>query len=434
MCNLGRVKWNFALLLVGAGLTSQSMGGGSQVEVRQTADKGWELRRNGEPYFILGVGGSGSLALAKEMGANSVRYWGIQELEQTDASGKSNLAQIEELGLTFCAGLWVVHERHGFSYLDPEMVQKQRQKVREAVRRYKDHPNLLVWGLGNEMEIFPGLPEAARVWKELEELAKIVKEEDPNHPVMTVIAGADENKVREIMEHYPSIDILGINAYSGAGGTGMKLEGLGWKKPYVITEYGPSGHWEVAKTAWGAPLEPTADEKAAQYFATLQSVMKNKEGLCLGSYAFLWGQKQETTPTWYGMLLPGGEKLPAVDAVVRQWTGKWPANRSPKIESLRFENEADRAKAGARLKAIAVVSDREPDNLTYEWTVMAESTDLKHGGDAENAPSTFPQAVESGRGPECSVIFPPPGAYRLFLVVRDGKGGASTANLPFLSE
>ena len=190
----------------------------------------------------------------------------------------------------------------------------------------------------------------------------------------------------------------------------------------------------MAKTAWGAPLEPTADEKAAQYFATLQSVMKNKEGLCLGSYAFLWGQKQETTPTWYGMLLPSGEKLPAVDAVVRQWTGEWPANRSPKIEALRFANQADRAKAGTRLEAIATVSDRDEDDLTYEWTVMAESTDLKHGGDAESVPPTFPQAVATGRGPECSVIFPPPGAYRLFLVVRDGKGGASTANLPFLSE
>ena len=65
---------------------------------------------------------------------------------------------------------------------------------------------------------------------------------------------------------------------------------------------------------------------------------------------------------------------------------------------------------------------------------MAESTYLKHGGDAESVPPTFPQAVATGRGPECSVIFPPPGAYRLFLVVRDGKGGASTANLPFLSE
>ena len=434
MCNLGRVKWNFLFLMLISGLLSQSLAGGPPVELRQSAEGVWELRRNGEPYVILGVGGSGSLAMAKELGANSVRFWGVEQMEETDASGRTKLDQIEELGLTFCAGLWLVHERHGFSYLDPEMVQKQRQKVREAVRRYKDHPNLLVWGLGNEMEIFPGLPEAARVWKELEELAKIVKEEDPDHPVMTVIAGADENKVREIMEHYPSIDILGINAYSGAAGTGMRLQGLGWKKPFVITEYGPSGHWEVAKTSWGAPLEPNADEKAAQYYATLQSAMENKDGMCLGSYAFLWGQKQETTPTWYGMLLPGGEKLPAVDAVVRQWTGEWPANRSPKIESLRFENEADRAKAGTRLKAVAAVSDREQDNLTYEWTVMAESKDIKHGGDAENVPPTFPEAVESGRGTDCTVTFPPPGAYRLFLVVRDGKGGASTANLPFLSE
>jgi PKD domain. len=191
----------------------------------------------------------------------------------------------------------------------------------------------------------------------------------------------------------------------------------------------------VAKTAWGAPLEPTADEKAAQYFATLQSVMKNKEGLCLGSYAFLWGQKQETTPTWYGMLLPSGEKLPAVDAVVRQWTGEWPANRSPKIEALRFANQADRAKAGTRLEAIATVSDRDEDDLTYEWTVMAESTRPQtRRGCREAFHRPFRKRSQSGRGPECSVIFPPPGAYRLFLVVRDGKGGASTANLPFLSE
>ncbi len=410
------------------------MGSGSKVELGRSDSRGWELLRNGEPFHILGLGGLGSLPLAKELGANSVRFWGIEQLEQTNASGKTNLAQIEELGLTFCAGLWVVHERHGFSYLDPEMIRTQREKVRAAVRRYKDHPNLLLWGLGNEAEIFPGQPEAERVWKELEELAKIVKEEDPNHPVMTVIAGADENKVREILQHYPSIDILGINAYSGAAGTGLKLEGLGWKKPYIITEFGPAGHWEVAKTAWGAPIEPTADEKAAQYFATLQSATDDKEGLCLGTYAFYWGDKQETTPTWYGMLLPTGEKLPAVDAVVRQWTGEWPANRSPKIEALRFENEADRAKAGTRLQAIATVSDRDEDDLTYEWTVMAESTDLKHGGDAESVPPTFPEAVESGRGTDCTVTFPPPGAYRLFLVVRDGKGGASTANLPFLSE
>lgn len=433
MCNPGCVKKASAVILVLLGLTLPLMATGSKVELRQSAEHGWELLRNGKPYRILGVGGSGSLALAKELGANSVRFWGIQQLEETNSSGKTNLSQIEELGMTFCAGIWVEHERHGFSYLNPDVISTQRKKVRDAVRRYKDHPNLLVWGLGNEAEIFPGRPEAARVWKELEELAKIVKEEDPDHPVMTVIAGADQNKVREIMEHYPSIDILGINAYSGAAGTGLILEGLGWKKPYVITEFGPSGHWEVPKTPWGAPIEPTGNEKAAQYLATLQSAMENKEGLCLGTYAFLWGNKQETTPTWYGMLLPTGEKLPAVDAVVRQWTGQWPANRCPNIESLRFEKPADKAKAGDRIKAVAEVSDRDGDTLAFEWTVMAESKDVKEGGDAESVPLTFAEAVRSD-GAECTVTVPPKGGYRLFLVVRDGKGGASTANLPFLSE
>jgi len=434
MTRLGYVKRGLATILAGSVTAFNTMATESKVELRHSPEAGWELLRDGQPYRIFGVGGSGSLALAKKLGANSVRFWGIEGLEEIDETGKSKLAQMEDLGLTFCAGIWVEHERHGFSYLDPEAIRTQRKKVRDAVRRYKDHPNLLVWGLGNEMEIFPGRPEAVRVWKEVEELAKIVKEEDPDHPVMTVIAGADENKVREVMEHCPSIDILGINAYSGAAGTGLRLEGLGWKKPYMITEFGPSGHWEVEKTPWGAPLEPTANEKAAQYFATLQSAMENKEGLCLGTYAFLWGSKQETTPTWYGMLLSTGEKLPAVDAVVRAWTGEWPDNRSPKIESLHFENSATTAKAGTRVKAVAVTSDRDKNALTYEWTVMAESKDIKHGGDAESVPPSFPEAIEAGAGPECTVTFPPAGDYRLFLVVRDGQGGASTANIPFLSE
>ena len=429
-----RVKEPLALFVLCNLMIMNCFSDPSRVSLRQNTQGAWELIRNGETMRVLGVGGTKFLPLAKEMGANSVRVWDTKQLLEKYDDGKTVLAEIEELGLTFCAGIWVEHERHGFSYLDPAQLQKQRDRVRAAVRLYKDHPNLLVWGLGNEMEIFPGKPEAVRVWREMEELAKIVKEEDPHHPVMTAIAGADVRKIREVMEHYPSVDILGINAYSGAGGAGRTLQSLGWKKPFLLTEYGTSGHWEVPKTPWGAPIEPTANEKAIQYFATLQSIMENAEGLCLGSYAFLWGSKQETTSTWYGMLLPDGEKLPSVDAMVRAWTGKWPKNRSPRIESLQFENSVNRAKAGTRLKASAVISDRNGDGMTCEWTVVAESKDIRHGGDAESVPPSFPEAVQSDAGPECQVTFPAKGAYRLFLVVRDGKGGASTANLPFLSE
>ncbi len=429
------LKRSIATVALGNAMLVNGICDAPKVELRESSGHGWQLMRDGTRYQVKGVGGSASLVRAKELGANSVRFWGIQQLAEKNASGKTNLEEIEELGLTFCAGIWVQHPRHGFSYVDPEQVKEQQQTVRDAVRRYKDHPNLLVWGLGNEAEISLDEHEAVSLWQELEELAKTVKAEDPHHPVMTVIAGAGENTIRGIMAHYPSIDILGINAYRGGPGIAARLRDLGWKKPFLLTEFGPPGHWEVPKTPWGAPLEPTANEKAELYAATLDSMANDPAGLGLGGYAFLWGNKQETTRTWYGMLLASGEKLPAVDVLGKAWTGRWPANRSPVVSSLQFERGAERFPAGSKVKALAKISDPERDTLTCEWSVMAESQDVKLGGDAESVPASFPDAVEAGvAGPACLVTIPPAGAYRLFLVVRDGKGGASTANVPFLSE
>ena len=72
------------------------------------------------------------------------------------------------------AGLWVEHERHGFDYSDRSQIKDQRQKIRNAVKKYKDHPALLLWGLGNEMEDPTFNGENKIVLREVNELAKIV--------------------------------------------------------------------------------------------------------------------------------------------------------------------------------------------------------------------------------------------------------------------
>ena len=43
--------------------------------------------------------------------------------------------------------------------------------------------------------------------------------------------------------------------------------------------------------------------------------------LCLGTYAFKWGHKQEATPTWFGMFLPDGRRTPAIDTMTELWSG-----------------------------------------------------------------------------------------------------------------
>ncbi len=416
----------FAALL----FCAPAMAAPTSVEIIQDASGAFTLMRDGKPYVIRGAGGTGHLKDLVKYGGNSIRTWGVGSLDEK-VDGMPLLDYCHQLGISVTAGIWVGHVRHGFNYSDEAQLKKQRDTVRAAVRKYKDHPSLLMWGLGNEMEGPESDGKDARIWTELNVLAGIVKEEDPAHPVMTVIAGAADSKVKGILAHYPNIDILGVNAYSGASGAVRSTKRSGWKKPFVLTEFGPQGHWEVAKTSWGAPIEPSSRDKAASYYATMSLLAENTD-ICLGSYVFLWGQKQEVTSTWYGMFLSTGEKLPTVDAACYVWSGKWPSNRSPKI--TRFDTALKEATVapGALVPATVEATDAEGDALQFEWSVREESTDRKSGGDAEAEPPAVKGAIAGQDGGKVNVTAPAKaGSYRLFVVVRDGKGGASADNLPF---
>jgi hypothetical protein len=189
----------------------------------------------------------------------------------------------------------------------------------------------------------------------------------------------------------------------------------------------------VPSTPWHAPIEPSSRDKAATYFATETGVIQDSKDICLGTYVFLWGQKQEVTSTWYGMFLKSGEKLPTVDAIVRAWTGKWPPTRSPRIVSFDTPLREATVPAGQTSTATVTAEDPQGDPLQYEWTVTAESTDRKVGGARESEPPSFPECVVSAQNNSATIKTPAqPGAYRLFVTVRDGKGGASEDNVPFL--
>lgn len=408
-------------------------------EIRATEEGGWQLWVEGAPFTIKGAGGAeaeGLLEALREAGGNCVRTWGIETLDRVYANGETFIDRAHRLGIKVVPGIWVQHERHGFDYGDPAVIEQQRQRVIESVRAYRDHPAVLAWGLGNEME-GPASPQGSiPVLQEVEELTRLVKKEDPRHPVMTIIA-FHPGKLSNVITYCPSIDILGINSYGGAAAAGPALKAAGWTKPFAVTEFGVRGFWEVGTTPWGAPLEPTSQEKARTFYATHRLVTEQNDGheLCLGTFAFLWGWKQERTATWFGMFLPGLEKLPPVDAMTRVWTGTWPTNRAPILHSVTSDAYAAVVPPGQPMTAHAEVEDPEEDPLQYDWIVTAESTARSEGGDAESVPESFPLLMEESGGPECQFRTPAqPGDYRLFLTVRDGRGNAATANFPFRVE
>lgn len=398
-----------------------------KVEIRQSEDGSWQLLRDGQPYYIKGVGGQTELDRAVAYGANSVRTWGVGE-------AIAILDEAHSKGLTVLFGLWVGCERQGFDYDDAKGVQAQLERFTEVVKTYKDHPAILMWGIGNETDLFYS---DFKVWNAIEDIAKMIKREDPNHPTMTVTAGLDVAEVQLIMERAPSIDVYGINTYGGLIGIDKEMRAYGWKKPYAITEWGPNGHWEVAKTSWGVPIEQTSTEKAADYKLRYDEGIARDGEMCIGSYVFLWGQKQETTPTWYGLFLEDGSETEVMDVLEKSWSGKEPANGSPSIASMTMNNKKVRDNVyltpGRSTEFVINATDPDNDPLKYRWEVLPESTDIKSGGDKESRPEPVDLAIKADEQ-NGKLVFKAPkkvGAYRLFAYIYDGNGNAATANFPF---
>jgi hypothetical protein len=326
-------------------------------------------------------------------------------------------------------------ERLGFDYDDEEAVARQLEFARNEVLKYKDHPALLVWIIGNEPDFSFTNP---KVFDAINDISKMIHELDGNHPTTTALTSDFSSELAALIEERaPDLDIISLQKYAGIVDVPRYIEEAGVDLPYFITEWGAVGHWEVLKTSWGAPIEQTSSEKAAHYLKSYEDVIAADPDRIIGSYAFFWGQKQERTPTWYGMFLQDGTETETIDVMHFIWNGAWPDNRSPQIEEMLLDSKTAHQNvvldAGGRFEARIAASDPDGDRLDYRWQIMRESEARQVGGDREEVPEIL-SGLTDGANRDLIVITAPgqSGAYRLFVYVYDGQGHAGHANIPFL--
>ena len=185
----------------------------------------------------------------------------------------------------------------GTDYTDKRQTDQMKQIVRDMVMDNKDEPYVLMWLLGNENNMinqYNGVnathtlasvhPEA---WaKFLNEVAGMIHEIDPNHPV------AVGNQGFSLLEYYgkytPNLDIIGSNVYRGKEGFGdlyyyvMRTN----DRPLMITEYGSDA------INFGLP-DPYDPKSQADYHAgCLRDLQANYfgkgTGNSIGGVAFEW--------------------------------------------------------------------------------------------------------------------------------------------------
>ncbi len=246
------------------------------------------------------------LSKMKEMGANTLRLYGMFPwhpqngpsqprdhavfLDLARASGiyvwisyplstsifrYKRVAQAPKEGTWFmqtgAGSYWVEDERlePGFRWLGLQTAEERRLSDLSAytvlAAKYKDHPAVFGWVLGNELNS-PQNRANPRYWNYLNTLAKALKKIAPKKEVMVVLIddGMETlQRVKEMNVDVSSIDIWGINSYRGSVHPDLNNFGVGLnsifeqyrqfsEKPLIITEFGPS-----STTRKGAKLPAT---------------------------------------------------------------------------------------------------------------------------------------------------------------------------------
>jgi hypothetical protein len=395
---------------------------------------GYQLQRGGRPYQINGAGmHANEIAVFAAHGGNSLRTWGTGS---DGVTGRQLLDEAAKYGVTVALCLDLGRERHGFDYDDEEAVARQLEYARQEVLKYKDHPALLLWIIGNELNHSYSNP---RVFDAIDDISRMIHEVDGNHPTTTALTGFSSELVATAEARASDLDFLSFQLYAALDQLPQKMKDVGYSKPFMITEWGATGHWEVVKTPWGAPIEMNSSEKAQRFLQRYETVIADKPEQIIGSYVFFLGQKQERTPTWYGLLLEDGSGTEAMDVMHYIWNGDWPENRAPIVNGMQLDAKSAYQnvvlESGEQYAASIDAVDPGGGALTYRWQLMRESAATQIGGDPETVPEIISTAIEDqGEGNIVLEVPDETGAYRLFAYVYNSTGLAGHANIPFFVE
>lgn len=407
----------------------------AKVEIVETEGK-WRMLVDGKDFYVKGVAANNFYNKTADYGANVIRTYGVND------STKKILDDAAKNGLFVNFGIYIRRETDGFDYNDVAKVKSQFEEVKSTVNRFKDHPALLVWSIGNEAESrYTNL----KLWDAIQEIAKMIHEVDPNHPTTTTLASSNADHIKNIISKAPDIDILSVNTYApNLPGTLGNIRNAGWTGPYMITEYGPRGTWQMASEPtrilpWGGLVEQTSSEKAADYLnAYKNNIISNKDNGCIGSFVFLWGyQKHGEVLNWYGLFDKNGYSYPAVDEMQFAWTGKYPTNRAPVIATRndilmngKKAEDAITVSLGSNNTASVVASDPDNDPITYHWMIMEEGSKAADGSLPEGMSGLIDDNTKA------NITFKAPskvGMFRLYVFVKDNANKkVASAVIPFL--
>lgn len=408
----------------------------AQGEVKVTGSQGnWQLTVGGQPYTVKGLTWGPAIADApkhmpdvRSMGVNTIRTWG------TDASTGPLLDSAAAHGIKVVNGFWLQPGGGPGSggcvdyVTDTAYKNNMLTEFARWVEAYKSHPATLMWNVGNESVLglqncYSGTElEAQRnaYTGFVNDVAKKIHGIDPDHPVTSTDAwtGAWPYYKRNA----PDLDLYSMNSYGDICGVQEDWEEGGYTKPYLITEGGPAGEWEVPDDANGVPDEPTDVQKAAGYTKAWDCVTGHR-GVALGATLFHYGIEHDFGGIWFN-LVPDGLKRLSYYAVKKAYSGSIAGDNTPPVITNMAVSPASSAPAGGEFTVRADVRDPDGDAITYKIFLS---------GNYANGDKRLVEAKWRSTGNGTFAVTAPEklGVWKVYVQAEDGRGNAGIGTKSF---
>ena len=401
----------------------------AKVAIRKSGDT-YTLYRNGKPFEVKGAAGDVRLDVLHQIGGNTIRVWDTVGLAPL-------LKQADTLGVAVIVGLPIPESQYMDHYNDTSAVTSQHAALKAVVNRYKDEPALLMWCVGNELS-FPHKPAYLNFYKAFNGIVDMIHQDDPDHPVTTTMVNFQRKDIFNITMR-TNVDLISFNIFGRLSYFRDDLEKFSWmwRGPYLITEWGIDGPWDgTAQTAWGAWIEPTSTNKAEQYRLRYEQHMPVEDPGFLGSLIFYWGQKQETTHTWFSLFDEEGNKTAVVGTAGELWTGRTTLPAAPQIRDMLVNGKLPGENIfftpnGLAEASVGLLSDTA-EVERVKWEIYPEDWHKLNGRNNTITPLPIHDWITSNQNLQVTFTVPDKeGPYRIFATVYDNQGNIATCNTPF---
>lgn len=338
--------------------------------------------------------------------------------------------------LTVIVGLPIFNSDYKSFYNDTAKVNGQYRAFKSVVNKFKNHPSVLMWCVGNELD-FPFKPSYNNFYRAFNQLTEMIHQDDPEHPITTTVLNFNMKYLFNLILRC-DIDVVSFNIFGRITFLREDLKRISWfwNEPFMVTEWGIDGPWEgTAQTAWAAYIEDTSTKKAEQYQDRYEKYMPTEQPGFLGAFAFFWGNKQEGTQSWFSMFDAQEGKSQVVDAMKFLWTGKHLEYSFPQVKYMLLNEMGARdnifLSPGHTFSAKVLMLNKDHIK-SVKWEIYPEDWYKKNNLHNDKKLQPLVQEIKTAQFLEDKFQAPKAeGPYRIFATIYDDHGNFSTCITPF---